>query len=585
MDSGNCELTSAIGMPRIILARQARLAREVANAVCRSEIHRRDFLEKSLCAATAAGLGLRAGGSPAADDESLFIAGYPNPMSCEPGQQVALHVSTNAKTFSLEIAREGAEREIVWTKEDLPGAEYPAGEGSGRPGEAAMNGCAWPAALKLTIPESWRSGYYSVTMRGTSGTRRTQPVETFFVVRSAVPGGKAKILLELATNTYHAYNNWGGSCLYSGPKFPRVSFDRPISIYETPLLPGRDWYNPNTNCAHTWELPFIRWAERAGYQLDLCCNLDLELHPQLLPHYRLVLSVGHDEYWSAGMRDNLETFIANGGNVAFLSGNTCCWQVRVEDHGRALVCHKRACEDDPAYRAGQLRGLTTLWSDPRLCRPENQLTGVGFVYGGYNGLFGEFMDGPGAGTYAVHRPDHWIFAGTGLKQGDTFGSESGIAGYECDGCEFVLDGGRPVPTGRDGTPRNLEILATAPARWSPRDGSLGWARQLRAALPAAQVVPDDFVHRDGAAVLGIYSRGGTVVTVGSTDWSDVYGQTIQPTSECCRSLDLGRRVSFGSQTTSTTMPCGLIGTGRATGVSVAGRSPGERRPPLNRGGG
>ena len=220
------------------------------------------------------------------------------------------------------------------------------------------------------------------------------------------------------------------------------------------------------------------------------------------------------------MRDSLESFTANGGNVAFFSGNTCCWQVRVEENGRALVCYKRAHEEDPVYGTGELHRLTTLWSDPLLRRPENQLTGVGFLYGGYHGLFGEFMDGPGAGAYTVHRPEHWVFAGTGLKAGDTFGGEAGIAGYECDGCEFVMEDGRPVPTGRDGTPRDLTILATAPARWSRRDGSLGWARQLRAALPPAEVVPQDFVHRDGAGVLGIYSRGGTVVTAGSTDWPD-----------------------------------------------------------------
>lgn len=45
-----------------------------------------------------------------------------------------------------------------------------------------------------------------------------------------------------------------------------------------------------------------------------------------------MLSVGHDEYWSAAMRDNLEKYIADGGNVAFFSGNTCCWQVRSEDN-------------------------------------------------------------------------------------------------------------------------------------------------------------------------------------------------------------------------------------------------------------
>jgi hypothetical protein len=31
------------------------------------------------------------------------------------------------------------------------------------------------------------------------------------------------------------------------------------------------------------------------------------------------------------MRDTTEAFIARGGNVAFFSGNTSFWQVRMED--------------------------------------------------------------------------------------------------------------------------------------------------------------------------------------------------------------------------------------------------------------
>ena len=69
------------------------------------------------------------------------------------------------------------------------------------------------------------------------------------------------------------------------------------------------------------------WAEENGYKIDYAVNSDLEFNPELLDYYRLVLSVGHDEYWSTPMRDNLEAFIADGGNVAFFSGNTCCWQV------------------------------------------------------------------------------------------------------------------------------------------------------------------------------------------------------------------------------------------------------------------
>ncbi len=65
-----------------------------------------------------------------------------------------------------------------------------------------------------------------------------------------------------------------------------------------------------------------------GYQIDFAVNSDLEFRPVVLKPYKLVLSVGHDEYWSWPMRDKIEAFIATGGNVAFFSGKTCFWQVR-----------------------------------------------------------------------------------------------------------------------------------------------------------------------------------------------------------------------------------------------------------------
>ena len=66
--------------------------------------------------------------------------------------------------------------------------------------------------------------------------------------------------------------------------------------------------------------------------------------------------------------------------------------------------------------------------------------------------------------HTVHRPDHWLLTGTGLKRGDRFGDKDTVVGYECDGCEMELKDGLPVPTGRDGTPKDFVILASCPAR-------------------------------------------------------------------------------------------------------------------------
>ena len=45
------------------------------------------------------------------------------------------------------------------------------------------------------------------------------------------------------------------------------------------------------------------------------------------------------------MRDNVEAFVRRGGNLAVFSGNTCWWQVRLEDDGRTMVCYRDAVAD------------------------------------------------------------------------------------------------------------------------------------------------------------------------------------------------------------------------------------------------
>ena len=112
------------------------------------------------------------------------------------------------------------------------------------------------------------------------------------------------------------------------------------------------------------------------------------------------------------------------------------------------------------------------------------------------------MDGPA--SFIVHRPDHWLFEGTDLKRDDRFGGNDTIVGYECDGCEMTWQDGLPSPTHNDGTPMSFTILGSCPAQWAP-DDCLWYDR-----------FPKD---RVGAAVLGIYTQGGTVVTAGSTDWA------------------------------------------------------------------
>jgi hypothetical protein len=456
-------------------------------------VTRRTFLGGVGAGLSAAMLAKAGGDEPA----SLFVEGYTDRISYRPGEAIGLHVSTTAPKYAVQISRLGADPpQVVFDRGEIPGALHPI------PEDASSHGCRWPSSVKIDVDPQWPSGYYNVRIRVedrggkfVGRNRRTAETDAFFIVRPAEPARDTPILLQLSTNTYNAYNNWGGGSLYAfhgraNLQGHRVSFDRPLE--------GQ---------FRTWELPFVAWAERNGFRLDYCANSDLEFHPELLERYRLVLSVGHDEYWAAPMRDHLEAFITRGGNVAFFSGNTCCWQVRSEEDGRALTSWKQDFVQDPVFPGGDHRTLTTLWSHHLVKRPENQLTGVGFLHGGYHLSHGQFMDGKGA--FIAHRPEHWAFEGTGLSTGAEFGGKHTVVGYECDGCEFELKEGLPVPTGRDGTPEGFTILATCPTRWHP-DDALWYDRFPR---------DENGAPAQGAAVMGTYTRGGTVFTTGTTDWA------------------------------------------------------------------
>lgn len=472
---------------------------------------------------------------------------YTDQLSYQAGDKINFHVSTSAASYSLEIARWGAELVSVYQQNGLKAGNHPT------PEDASTHGCGWPVAFALRLPPEWPSGYYNVLVKSDEG----EAWEHCFVVRSANPGQQNHILLQLATNTYQAYNDWGGSCLYGGSKglVHQVSFQRPFQrglltkLADSPRMarleqaklgfagsvhyPARDWAEA-TNMERRWipsagyggwEQRFVAWAEAQGYGLDFAINSDLERHPQILEAYSLILSVGHDEYWSWGMRDALEDYITGGGNVAFFSGNTCFWQVRWEDAGDTMVCYKYDCAADPILSTVDERFLSSIWSDYIIKRPENSLTGVSFTRGGY-ARFGAAVP-RGSGGYTVWRPAHWLFEGTGLEYGDQFGEAEALVGYECDGCAMKLVDGLPVPTHEDGTPDTFTILATSPATLAERVENYGAEIYLRhedldfcterlfGELKKENRVK--IVH--GNAVMGMYEAGGTVFTTGCTEWA------------------------------------------------------------------
>src|SRR5262245_55481104 len=476
---------------------------------------------------------------------------YTDRLSYRPGEEVRFHTSTSAARYSMEIARVGARREVLWTRSGLRGALHPT------PTEAFARGCGWPDGFAFRIPSEWRSGYYEVTLRAADRKGESLEWDHFFVVRAPARKRTARILMILPTNTYAAYNSWGGKCFYAsddGSVASRLSFQRPWQrgllrrvpstirnantgtpgFGERPLVDAfprhvEQGYHHWTRFAgfHTWESIFVPWMESNGYELDYCVQGDLDRAPEVVEGYLMLTSAGHDEYWTWRERDVVDEFVAAGGSAAFFIGNAAFWQVRLENDGQEVVCYKYVPEFDPAYGKKRERYLTGMWSKPRKGRREHQHLGLTFTPGVYHRL--GYVMPRSSGGYMVYRPGHWVFAGTHLEYGDVFGGRDRIVGYECDGLDYVTRDGLPYPTGRDGAPATTEILALAPASlgerpsgerevmWDQRDLE-AVARQLEGTITPARLEK----YRHGTAAVVTFTRGrGTVFNCGSTEW--VYG--------------------------------------------------------------
>jgi len=480
-----------------------------------------------------------------------MLAGYCWPQSGQAGETISLAISSSAGDCRAVISRVGATETVV-AEFEIAATQQPV------PDDASVNGCGWDSSAQIQIDPSWQSGFYLIRLSVGDET-----AEAFFVVRASEPGDT---LLVLSTSTWAAYNDWGGPSFYTGGHrssqlrpLPTGFLDKPdphinrIVNFASMSLDDRrayfSQYSPWSGAAGwaNWEKLFVTWAEQQGLQLDYATSLDLATHPDLLAPYKLYVSVGHDEYWSAAMRDHVEGWVDDGGAAVFFSGNTSFWQVRFEDDDTQVVGYKLDFELDPVVGTPAEHTVSTMWSDPLTGRPENEMTGVSFTRGGYANCW---SSPKGSGGYSIWRPDHWAFAGLDLRAGDVVGAEPVVVGYECDGCEMQLVDGLPVPTGSGGTPADFEILGTAPAHlWATEEGApglpnsyvgeLNWVAQRLGGEDTA-AMRERFAY--GAAVMGSFTRGaGTVFTVGCTDWA--YGLNDEQVSQITRNV-LGRFVDF-----------------------------------------
>jgi len=307
------------------------------------------------------------------------------------------------------------------------------------------------------VPAPDESGLYYFHLETLSGDCFSFP----WVVAPAEPDADIAVLS--ATNTWNAYNDYGGRSNYINtgglPDKPvvhaRSELDRytiengeqqaedheyPVLSFERPCLfnsisPEQDLTDPirGKEGSHTApaEWRFLGWLEREEYNYDLYSDMQLHTGDLALNSYDTLIIHTHPEYWSYKMFEKVKTWVEDeGGKLMYLGGNGVNAEVEVVDESRIRYMNnsenvrsdvslpKQIPDDSYESRFHRSTGES-----------EGSLLGVVFTESGIKR----------AAPYEVQKPGHWIFEGTDLEEGDTFGQEvlqercsGGASGHETD---------------------------------------------------------------------------------------------------------------------------------------------------------
>ncbi len=425
---------------------------------------------------------------------SALIEGYCGQQSVEAGQTLTIHVSTNpARRFTIDIFRMGyyggtGARHITQLG-PFPGAV----QDDPPIGPNRLRECRWPAAATVPIPAAWPSGVYLGKLTAIPESTREHPWQSYviFIVRDC---RRAAITFQCSDNTWAAYNRWPDDySLYTDPRHPwapsvATSFDKPYAkyaqIFDHPLSIGSGEFL-------LWEFPLAYWLESQGYDVTYTSNSDM-VDPAQFLRSRVFLSVGHDEYWDQRQYDGALASVQKGITHLYLSGNAVMGLTPFQqsEDGRP----NRIISREGVY-GGVYGGLDKFFQYPfpREGPKANALMGAHSVYP-FNG----------GGDWICTKPGHWMFQGTGMKQGDRIeslvgwehhGDPAPIAGLEVVAEGDVLAGGRN-PSHYTATiypgPRGNFVFNAATIWWaqglaSPPGHILPWSHWARPLGPDARV--------------------------------------------------------------------------------------------------
>jgi hypothetical protein len=376
--------------------------------------------------------------------------------------------------------------------------------------------------MSFTIDDSWPPGSYLLKLVSSEGGAHYVPLT---VRRDEC---SASLVVVSAVTTWQAYNPWGGRSLYEnfgdGSRFDRskvVSFDRPYALA----------YSWGSADFLTHELPLIALIEELG--IDTAYATDIDLHTSglgendeldaVFANRTALLTTGHDEYYSRGMRICLERARDAGINLAFFGANAVYRHVRLEPNEDGMpyrqMANYRTMDDDPMSEVDPMEA-TVQWRNAPLNAPESELIGVQYFAAGITA------------NYRVVNPGNWVFEGTDVRSGQSFRK---LVSIEADGLG---------PPSRE--PETLEVLASGPVTYRGAvynhamtyyshasgagviaTGTIAWINALDAEEWADEETTE-FVRTSTANILRAFAAGPAGVAHPSTGNASRYRSSVKP---------------------------------------------------------
>lgn len=380
---------------------------------------------------------------------TTLIEGYVSHQSIEAGETLKFFVSTLPQSdFMIDVYRlgyyDGTGARHLKRLGEFAGQTQPTPE---MDPDNRIRECKWEVSAELQIPDNWTSGVY-VGKLTTVPDDASQPYwqsYTIFVVRDDRP---ADVVFQVSDNTWQAYNRWpANESLYTDPRGAHapgvsVSFDRPYGKYpqilDNPLSIGSGEFL-------LWEFPLCYWLEQHGYDVTYISNSDV-LRPESIERGKVFLSVAHDEYWDVRQFHRVKSAIDGGLNVLWLGGNSVFIDspFSPSTSGQAnRILTRRGCFGD--LRQDEVESYSRIFDTLQSTAPDER------------GIMGVRSVVPfnGGGDWTCRQPDHWVFANSGMKEGDSI---PGLVGWEhhgepdltIEGLEILAEGKVWTGGGREG---------------------------------------------------------------------------------------------------------------------------------------